>query len=55
MAEKGDSFTIARVVLQGDENRASIVMLKDPLRLCEQQDLSLAFYARNLRIPQVKP
>ncbi|CAN6204289.1 unnamed protein product [Urochloa humidicola] len=43
--EKGASLSIARVVLQG-EKRASIVMLKNPRRLCEQQDLNLTLVMR---------
>ncbi|CAN6195711.1 unnamed protein product [Urochloa humidicola] len=43
--DKGASLSIARVVLQG-EDRVSIVMLKDPYKLCEQQDLNLSLCMR---------
>jgi hypothetical protein len=49
--EKGDSFSIAHVLLTGS-NKAKIVMLKNPQKLCRQQkvDLNLALVtSRKLR------
>jgi hypothetical protein len=49
--EKGDSFNIAHVLLTGS-NKAKIVMLKNPQKLCRQQkvDLNLALVtSRKLR------
>ncbi|KAF8648057.1 hypothetical protein HU200_065094 [Digitaria exilis] len=43
IVEKGDELSIARVILSG-ENRVSITMLKNPLKLYEQHDLNLTLF-----------
>ncbi|WOL09515.1 hypothetical protein Cni_G18268 [Canna indica] len=48
-AEHGDSFSIAHVVLSGHK-KASITILKNPLKLCKQNVLRLAlFMSRQIR------
>ncbi|RWW07927.1 hypothetical protein GW17_00028668 [Ensete ventricosum] len=42
-SEMGDSFTIAHVALSG-EKKASITILKNPLKLCHQNALRLAIF-----------
>jgi hypothetical protein len=39
--EKGDDFTIARVLMSG-EKKASIKLLKNPHKLCKKKKLYLA-------------
>lgn len=56
--EKGDSFSIAHVLLTGSDN-ANIVMLKNPQKLCQQKvDLNLALMmsrkCRNLNQISIK-